>query len=58
MKSREGTPMHKHRSRSKGVSLKMRIAASKNVRTRHKDGMPVTLPRSPWEKSVGKVGSK
>jgi len=42
--------MHKHRHRSNEVSLKMRLAASKNVRTRHKDGMSVTMPIAPWEK--------
>ena len=41
-------PMHKHRTRSNGVSIKMRLAASKNVRTRHKDGMKITLPKEPW----------
>jgi hypothetical protein len=43
-------PMHKHRARSNGVSIKMRLAASKNIRTRHKDGMEVTLPKTPWGK--------
>ena len=42
-------PMHKHRRRSNAVSLKMRLAASKNVRTRHKGGMEVTMPKAPWE---------
>jgi len=42
-------PMHKHRARSNKVSIKMRLAASKNVRTRHKDGMKITMPKAPWE---------
>ena len=28
----------------------MRLAASKNVRTRYKDGMKITMPSAPWEK--------
>lgn len=43
-------PMHKHRTRTNGVSLKMRLAASKNVRTRNVDGMKISLCRAPWEK--------
>jgi len=51
-------PMHRHRSRSNKVSLKMRLAASKNVRTRHKDGMIVTMPIAPWEDDyVGQEGN-
>lgn len=42
-------PMHKHRPRSNKASIKMRLAASKNVRTRHKDGMKITMPKAPWE---------
>lgn len=43
-------PMHKHRTRSNGVSLKMRLAASKNVRTRTKGQEAVSLPKEPWTK--------
>lgn len=49
-------PTHKHRPRSNGVSLKMRLAASKSVRTRHKDGMEVSLPKEPWAKKEGRAG--
>ena len=42
--------MHKHRQRSKPITLGARLAASKNVRTRYKDGMKITMPRAPWEK--------
>lgn len=42
-------PMHKHRARSNKVSIKMRLAASKNARTRHKGGMKITIPKAPWE---------
>ena len=51
-------PMHKHRSRSSEVSLKMRLAASKNVRTRHKDGMKVTVSKAPWEKKPDRENRK
>lgn len=43
-------PMHKHRPRSNGVSLKMRLAASKNVRTRTKGQEAVSLSKEPWAK--------
>jgi hypothetical protein len=32
----------------------MRLAASKNIRTRHKDGMQISLPKAPWEKKEAK----
>lgn len=52
------TPMHKHRARSNEVSLKMRLAASKNVRTRHKDGMRVTVAKAPWERKPERESKK
>lgn len=51
-------PMHKHRARSNEVSLKMRLAASKNVRTRHKDGMKVTVAKAPWERKPERESKK
>ena len=50
----DGIPMHKHRARSCRSSMKMRLAASKNVRTRQKGGVKVTLPETPWETEGGK----
>lgn len=52
------TPMHKHRARSSGTSIKMRLAASKNVRTRHKDGMKVTVAKAPWERKPERESKK
>ena len=47
-------PMHKHRARANKTSIRMRLAASKNIRTRHKDGMQISLPKAPWEKKEAK----
>ena len=49
-KAEDGVPMHQHRPRSCRTSIKMRLAASKNVRSRQKNGMQVTLPKTPWDK--------
>ena len=43
-------PMHMHRARSNGVSLKTRLATSQSVRTRNKGEIKITLPKPPWEK--------
>ena len=43
-------PMHKHRRRSKPITLGARLAASKNARKRNGDVAPVTLSKEPWTK--------
>jgi len=42
--------MHKHRQRSKPITLGARLAASKNARKRNGDVAPVTLSKEPWAK--------
>jgi len=44
-------PMHKHRQRSKPITLGARLAASKNARKRNGDVAPVTLSKEPWTKN-------